>query len=94
MPPQIDPQQLIDMLMQLLTQAPNQPVGDLAGGTVPQGPPAGADTPDPMMAQLYQLLQGLQAQNAASQGPQQAMNASSGVQGGMYGAQGGRPPGS
>lgn len=92
MPPGIDPNTLLQLLMQLLTQSPSQPAGDIAGGTTPIGPPAFAKTPDPQAAALTQLLQNLQMQQAAN--PQQAMNAAAGVQGGPFGQMGGRPPGS
>lgn len=92
MPPQLDPNQLLQLLLQLLTQPPQEPVAEIAGGPQLMGPPAFAKTPDPMTAQLTQLLQTLQMQQASS--PQQAMNAVAGQQGAMYGHMGGRPVGS
>lgn len=85
-------EELIAMIMQLLTTPPEQPGGELAGGGQPMGPPAFADTPDPQGAQLMQMLQMLQM--AQSQSPQQGMNAVAGQQGGMSGFMGGRPVGS
>ena len=93
MPPEgIDINGIIQMLTQLLTTPPEQPNGELAGGTGPLGPPSFADTPDPMGAQLMQMLQFLQMSQAQS--PQQGMNAVAGQMGGMYGGLGGRPQGS
>lgn len=88
----IDLDGLIQMIMQMLTTAPEQPAGDMAGGGVPIGPPAFADTPDSQGAQLMQLLQMIQM--AQSQSPQQSMNAVQGQQGAMGGFLGGRPTGS
>lgn len=87
----MDINSLIQMLTQFLTTPPQQPSGEMAGGGRPMGPPAFADTPDPMGAQLMQLLQMLQMSQAQS--PQQGMNGAMGQMGGMYGAMGGRPPG-
>lgn len=92
MPPEVNIDSLIQMIMQMLTTPPEQPAGELAGGTTPMGPPAFAQTPDPQGAQLMQLLQMLQM--AQSQSPQQAQNAVQGQQGAIFGAQGGRPVGS
>lgn len=91
MPPGVDINALIEMLMQVLTAPPEAPQGEIAGGSAPVGPPAFAKTEDPMQAQVAQLLQMLQMGQAAN--PQQAMNASAGAQGGMYGQMGGRPRG-
>lgn len=93
MPPQIDPQQLIQLLTMLLTTAPQQPNGTIEGGRTPMGPPAGADSPNPLMGELAGLLQLLQRGNAAN-GPVQAQNAAMGRQGASFGVQGGRPMGS
>lgn len=87
----LDINAIIQMLTQLLTTPPEQPNGELAGGAGPLGPPSFAETPDPMGAQLMQILQMLQMNQAQS--PQQGMNAVAGQMGGMYGAMGGRPPG-
>ncbi len=101
MPPDISQQQtpmgldinaIIQMLMEILTMAPEQPAGDIAGGTAPMGPPGFANTPDPQAAGLMQMLQMLQMQQ--SQSPQQGMNAVNGQMGAMGGFLGGRPPGS
>ena len=95
MPPangQMGIEELMQMLMQFLTTAPQQPAGDTAGGTVPIGPPGYGSTPDPQAAGVMQLLQMLQM--AQSQSPQQAQNAVSGQMGAMGGFMGGRPPGS
>lgn len=93
MPPNIDPQALIAFLLSILTQSPSTDGGtEIAGGSVPMGPPAFAKTPDPLTAQLTQLLQALQMQQASS--PQQAANASFGQMGAMFGQMGGRPVGS
>ena len=92
MPPDVDIDALIQMIMQMLTTAPQQPEGALAGGDTPMGPPAFAQTQDPQGAQLMQLLQMLQM--SQSQSPQQAQNAVQGQQGAIFGFQGGRPVGS
>ena len=91
MPPQIDPQQLMQMIMGILTQTPEEPTGNLAGGTTPMGPPSFAKTPDPMEAMLMMLMQMVQQPQAMSQ--QQSMNAVSGQQGAAFGGMGGRPLG-
>lgn len=89
---QIDIDTLIQMLMQILMTPPEGPTGQMAGGTVPVGPPSFAETDNPQAAGIMQMLQSLQM--AQSQSPQQAMNATSGQMGAMGGHLGGRPFGS
>lgn len=88
----MDVEALMQLLAQLMTTPPEQPAGEIAGGGRPVGPPAFAETPDPMGAQLMQLMQMLQM--AQAQSPQQGMNAMAGQAGGMSGFLGGRPVGS
>lgn len=90
--PQVDIGQVIQMLMDILTTPPEQPGGELAGGSRPMGPPSFAETQDPMAAGIMQMLQGLQM--AQAQSPQQGMNGMMGQMGAMGGHLGGRPPGS
>ena len=89
----IDINQLLQMLMQILTQPPDQPAGNVPSGLPPTGVPASTMQMSPemqQMAQLNQMAQMLQMQQSG----QQSMNAVQGGAGGMFGGMGGRPPGS
>lgn len=89
----MDPNQILQLLMQLLTEPPDQPAGDVPSGIPPTGSPMSArhlSEEDEMMAQLNMLAQGLLQQQSA----QQMQNGAQGGQGGMFGGMGGRPPGS
>lgn len=92
MPPNgIDLNALMQLIQQLLSTPPQGPVGDIAGGTTPIGPPASTETLDPQMAQLAMLLQNIKMQ---APNPQAGMQAAAGAQGGPMGNMGGRPRGS
>lgn len=83
--------ELVQMLMQLLTQPPEQPSGGLPTGGVPShSPPMAAQGPTEEEEVLNMFMQ-LMQQQAPQQGMQQGMQ---GFQGGMFGGMGGRPPGS
>lgn len=91
--PQIDMEQLLQMIMQLLTQSPEQPAGNVPSGLPPTGAPASAMQLSPemqQMAQLNQMAQMLQMQQSG----QQSQNAVQGGAGAMFGGMGGRPRGS
>jgi hypothetical protein len=89
----MDPNQLMQMLMGLLTQAPQ---GMQAGNSPRTMPPATVPADilnsDPIAA-LMPMLQQLLAQSGMMQGGQQMQNGQMGTQGGQFGGMGGRPPG-
>lgn len=89
----MDPEQLLQMLMQLLTQSPQIPAGNVPEGLPPQGVPHAAQElseEQRMMAMLNQMAQQIQMQQSA----QQMQNGAQGGLGAMFGSMGGRPPGS
>jgi hypothetical protein len=89
----MDPNTIIELLMQLLTQSPNEPAGNTPHGLPAAGVPADVLTGNPehdQLAMMLQLLQQIQMQQSA----QQAMNGAHGALGGMFGSLGGRPRGS
>ena len=89
----MDPNQLLEMLMQLLTQSPEQPAGEIPAGIPATGSPQAAKTMSPedqMMAQLAQMAQQVQMQQSS----QQMQNGVQGGAGAMFGGMGGRPRGS
>jgi len=89
----VDADQLLQMLLQLLTQMPQVPAGNVPDGLPPTGSPLAArelSEEQRMMAMLNQLAQQIQMQQSA----QQMQNGSQGGLGAMFGQMGGRPPGS
>lgn len=83
--------QILPMLIQMLTQVPPPTQGTMGGGKSTQKVPALSLEMDPQLVQLLDIFK--MAQMQAPQG-QQIGNAIQGQQGAMYGAMGGRPPGS
>jgi hypothetical protein len=89
----MDINQLLELLMQLLTQSPNAPAGDVPPGLPATGSPESARHVSPeqqMMSQLAQMAQQIQMQQSG----QQMQNGAQGGLGAMYGSMGGRPRGS
>ena len=89
----MDPNMIMELLLQLLTQPPEEPAGGTPHGLPASGIPASLMEGSPEEAQMgmmLQLLQGLQMQQSA----QQSMNGAQGGMGAMFGGMGGRPPGS
>lgn len=89
----IDLNQIMEMIMGLLTQPPNQPAGNVPTGLPASGAPQMAKQMSPedqQKAMLLQLVQ--QVQNQAS--GQQMQNGVQGQAGAMFGQMGGRPRGS
>lgn len=84
---------LLDMIMQMLTQSPDQPAGNVPSGLPPTGIPSSTMQMSPemqQMAQLHQMAQMLQMQQSG----QQSQNAVQGGAGAPFGGMGGRPRGS
>jgi len=88
----MDPNQIMQMLMELLTQSPNAPAGDAPRSMPPATIPADILNSDPLAA-LMPLLQQMMGNMSTMQSGQQMQNGAQGGQGAMFGAQGGRPPG-
>ena len=83
--------QLIQMMMQMLQTAPQQPTGGAAaGGMPPTAVPSNLRVPTETEQLMNMLLQGLQMPQAGTH----AMNAAHGMAGAPAGALGGRPRGS
>ena len=88
---QMDPQ-MMQMLMDLLTQSPEAPPGNAPRSMPPSAIPADIRNSDPLAA-IMPMLQQILAGTGMMQGGQQMQNGAQGGQGAMFGAQGGRPPG-
>jgi hypothetical protein len=89
----MDPEQLLQLLMQLLTQSPDLPAGEVPSGLPPAGVPSSMremSEEHQMLAMLNQFAQQILMQQSG----QQMQNGVQGAAGGMYGSMGGRPPGS
>ena len=90
--PGMDPNQMIQMLMELLTQSPDAPPGDVPRSMPPATIPSDILNSDPL-AQIMPLLQQILGGQGMMQGGQQMQNGPMGVQGGAFGGMGGRPTG-
>lgn len=86
-----DPNQLMAMLMELLSSPPDVAAGGVPRSLPPATIPADILNSDPMAA-LMPLLMQLQGQMGQMQSGQQMQNGAMGAQGGPMGAMGGRPP--
>lgn len=87
-----DPNQMIQMLMDLLTKSPDAPAGDVPRSMPPSVVPADVLNGDPLAA-IMPLLQQILGGQGMMQGGQQMQNGPMGVQGGAFGGMGGRPTG-
>ena len=86
-------EQLLQLVMQILTTPPDVPAGEVPNGLPSSGIPGMARNPseeDQVMSMLMSLLQ----TTGMGQSGQQMMNGAQGAAGGPFGAMGGRPPGS
>ncbi len=86
------PPEIMEMLMMLLTQAPEQAVGGVPQNMPTMSAPGMAQGLTQQEQEIGSILQMLQ-QGQMQQGGQQMMNGAQGGMGAMYGAMGGRPPG-
>ena len=88
---QMDPNQMMEMLMQLLTQSPPAPAGNAPRSLPPSALPADIRNSDPLAA-IMPMLQQMLAGSGMMQSGQQMQNGAQGGMGAMFGGQGGRPP--
>jgi hypothetical protein len=88
----VDPNQLMQMLMELMQQPPmDQSPGNVPDRLSPSQVPPQILNGDPMEQLMPMLMQILQ-QGQMMQSGQQMQNGAAGGQGAMFGGMGGRPP--
>lgn len=95
MPPGQTPgiEQLLQLVMQILTTPPDVPAGEVPSGLPPSGVPGAARNPSEE-EQVMSLLMSLLQTTGMGQSGQQMMNGAQGGAGAPFGAMGGRPVGS
>lgn len=87
----MDPQQLMQMIMQLMQQPSGDPAGAVPTSLPASGVPPQIEQDDPML-RLMQQLQSLTAQMGGQQSAVNSQRAMAGQAGGPMGGMGGRPP--